>query len=189
MVSHTEHLAEHLAEDEASRHWLSRLQDLLSRLCIITASLALVTLVATFGWLVFGRYVLNVTPTWVEQLALLLICYITFLGAGVGVHEQTHLGVTVFRDMLPAPARKAVMLVIDVILALFGLCMLVASIELFNFGWSTLLPMLNIPESFRTLSAVLCGGLIMTFCGLRAGLRISDMFWSTRHVIDPEEEY
>ena len=39
----------------------------------------MVVLLATFGWLVFGRYVLNVTPTWVEQLALVLVGYITFL--------------------------------------------------------------------------------------------------------------
>ena len=70
--------------------WLDRLK----RLCVLVGSVALVVLVATFGWLVFGRYVLNQTPTWVEQLALLLICYITFLGAAIGIHEQSHLGVT-----------------------------------------------------------------------------------------------
>ena len=147
------------------------------------------TLVVTFGWLVFGRYVLNVTPTWVEQLALLLICYITFLGAGVGIHERTHLGVTMFRDALPTGARKIVLLLTDIILAGFGAVMFVAGIELFNFGWSTLLPMLNIPESFRTLSAILCGGLMFIFAGLRSCLRLSDMVRGTAFVRDEEEEF
>ncbi|WP_163849112.1 TRAP transporter small permease [Pseudooceanicola aestuarii] len=174
--------------DAATLHWAHRAQDGLARLCIFVTAVALVTLVATFGWLVFGRYVLNVTPTWVEQLALLLVCYITFLGAGVGMHEQTHLGVTVFRDMLPRRPRKVALLVIDVILALFGLCMLLTSLQLFRFGWDTLLPMLDIPESFRTLSAVLCGGLILVFCGLRAMLRLSDMVRGTNLVIEREED-
>ena len=48
--------------------------DGIQSLCIFIASIALAILVVTFGWLVFGRYVLNITPTWVEQLSLLLIC-------------------------------------------------------------------------------------------------------------------
>ena len=51
--------------------------------------------------------------------------------------------------------------------------MLVASIELVKFGWSTMLPMLNIPESFRSLSAAMCGGLVFLFAGLRAVFRIA----------------
>ncbi|MEO1104572.1 MAG: hypothetical protein AAFW98_12705, partial [Pseudomonadota bacterium] len=37
------------------------------------AALSLFALVPMAGWLVFGRYVLNATPTWVEQVALLLV--------------------------------------------------------------------------------------------------------------------
>ncbi|WP_306141615.1 TRAP transporter small permease [Roseibium sp. MMSF_3412] len=153
-----------LARLELSLVWLKRL-------CVLVGSLALVVLVATFGWLVFGRYVLNETPTWVEQLALVLICYITFLGAAVGIHEQSHLGVTLVRDALPPKARQLLLLMTDLCLAIFGGVMLVASLELFQFGWSTLLPMLNIPESIRTASAVACGGLMVIFAGARFILR------------------
>lgn len=153
-----------LARLELSLVWLKRL-------CVFVGSLALVVLVATFGWLVFGRYVLNETPTWVEQLALVLICYITFLGAAVGIHEQSHLGVTLVRDALPPKARQLLLLMTDLCLAVFGGVMLVASLELFQFGWSTLLPMLNIPESIRTASAVACGGLMVIFAGARFILR------------------
>lgn len=161
--------------DQAPR-WMQhteRALDGLSFLCMLLASIALVTLVATFGWLVFGRYVLNATPTWVEQLALLLVCYITYLGAAVGIHENTHLGVTIFRDMMGVSVGNILKLIIDIVLSIFGLIMLVASIELVQFGWDTLLPMLNIPESFRSLSAALCGGLVFVFAGLRAVFRIS----------------
>jgi len=144
----------------------------ISRVCIFIASLAMVVLIATFGWLVFGRYVLNVTPTWVEQLALLLICYIAFLGAATGIRENTHLGVTLFRDMLPIPAQKVVMIVIDIIIAAFGAVMVIAGITLMKFGWSTLLPMLDIPESFRTLAITSCGALICLFSGIRGLIRI-----------------
>lgn len=159
--------------DQAPRwmHRTERVLDGLGLLCMLLASIALVVLVVTFGCLVFGRYVLNVTPTWVEQLALLLICYITYLGAAVGIHENTHLGVTLFREMTGDTINTLLKLVIDVVLVVFGLIMLVASIELVQFGWDTLLPMLNIPESFRSLSAALCGGLVFVFAGLRTVFR------------------
>jgi len=144
---------------------------LLKKVCVLVGSIALVVLVATFGWLVFGRYVLNQTPTWVEQLALLLICYITFLGAAVGIHEETHLGVTVLRDALPPKVKQVLLLLTDLCLAVFGGVMLVASLELFQFGWSTLLPMLNIPESIRTAAAIACGALMVIFAGARFLLR------------------
>ncbi len=146
--------------------------DIIRMVCVFTASMALVVLVMTFGWLVFGRYVLNVTPTWVEQLALLLICYIAFLGAAVGVDEDTHLGVSVFRDMLPVGAQKIVMIAIDMLLAGFGVIMAVAGVALMRFGWDSLLPMLDIPESFRTLAITLSGALIVLFAGARGLWRI-----------------
>lgn len=140
--------------------------------CILAASLAMVILVTTFGWLVFGRYVLNVTPTWVEQLALILVCYIAFLGAAAGIKEEFHLGVSLFRDMMPESVQKILILLIDVVLAGFGAVMLIAGITLMRFGWDTLLPMLNVPESFRTLAITSCGGLILLFAGTRAILHI-----------------
>ncbi|WP_417241354.1 TRAP transporter small permease [Celeribacter sp.] len=152
--------------------FLERALDFISTLCLLIASVSLVVLIATFGWLVFGRYVLNVTPTWVEQLALLLICYIAFLGAAAGVKEDTHIGVTLFRDMLPFGSQKVVMIAIDIAMAVFGTVMLIAGITLMRFGWGTLLPMLNIPESFRTLAITSCGALILLFAGTRALVRI-----------------
>ncbi|MEM5477459.1 TRAP transporter small permease [Pacificibacter sp. AS14] len=134
--------------------------------------MSLVLLISTFGWLVFGRYVLNSTPTWVEQLALLLICYIAFLGAAAGVKEDTHIGVTLFRDMLPVGPQKIAIIAIDITLAIFGAIMLIAGITLMKFGWSSKLPMLNIPESFRTLAITSCGALILLFAGTRALMRI-----------------
>lgn len=147
----------------------------LSFLYMLVAPIALVVHVATFGWLVFGRYVLNATPTWVEPLALLLICYITYLGAAVGIHGNTHLGVTIFHDMTAEKISSFLKFFIDFLLAGFGLIMMIASFILVKFGWDTLLPMLNIPESFRSLSAARCGGLVFIFAGVRAMFRVACM--------------
>lgn len=147
---------------------VDRLLPWISRACIFVCSIALVFLLAIFGWLVFGRYVLNVTPTWVEQVALLIVCYITFLGSAAGIHEETHLGVEFIREAFPDWIRKPLRIVVDIILSIFGAVMLVASIELVQFGWSTKLAMLDLPEGVRTLSAAICGGLVFIFAGAHA---------------------
>ena len=114
----------------------------------------------------------TVARTVIKVLLVVLICYIAFLGAAAGIREDSHLGVTLFRDMLPMPAQKAVLIGIDLILAGFGAVMVIAGITLMRFGWDTLLPMLDIPESFRTLAITSCGALVCLFSGTRAVLRM-----------------
>ena len=147
--------------------WVEGLLYWISVICTVLASIALVVLVVTFGWLVFGRYVLGDTPTWVNQLALLLICYIVFLGTVSGVRDDTHLGVSLFRDMTPVVVQKSLIISIDAILAIFGGIMCVAGSTLVRFGWDSLLPALDIPESFRTAAITICGALICLTCTLR----------------------
>jgi len=84
------------------------------------AGLSLVVMTVIFAWLVYGRYVLNDTPTWVEQVSLLLIMVISFLGASVGVHQHTHLSVVVFRNIVPSWLRTFFVIVTDVVMAIFG---------------------------------------------------------------------
>lgn len=148
-------------------HATDRLLTLIRSLCVLLSSLAMVVLIAIFAWLVFGRYVLNETPTWVEQLALVLVCYIAFLGAAAGVKDNTHLGVSFIREAMPAPLRRSLRILAEAAMTAFGLVMFLSCMELVAFGWATLLPMLNIPEGIRTLPAAICGGLIFLFAGGR----------------------
>ena len=50
----------------------------------------MIALICAVTWQVFGRYVLNDTPTWAESLALLLVLYVTMLGTAVGVRCRAH---------------------------------------------------------------------------------------------------
>lgn len=80
---------------------IKTLLDAIAYLATALSGVFLVLLVASFGWLVFGRYVLNDTPTWVEQMAMLLVTNITFLAAAVGIHERTHLSVDMLSMIVP----------------------------------------------------------------------------------------
>ncbi len=143
---------------------LDRLLNAMSALSMVISGIALVVLTVIFGWLVFGRYVLNATPTWVEQAALLLVTLIAFLGASVGVHQNTHLGVTYFRDVSPPAVRRFFTLLSHVILAIFGTVMMVYSYKLVLFKWGTAIPLIHIPEGLRAVPIMICGGAITLYC-------------------------
>ncbi|WPY96205.1 TRAP transporter small permease (plasmid) [Limimaricola variabilis] len=152
---------------------------LLRNACLLVGSLCLVVLIASFGWLVFGRYVLNTTPTWVEQLSLLLVGYITFLGAAAGIHDDGHLGVSFVRDGFGPRVSSVLRCISDLIMAGFGIVMFSASAELARFGWSSQLPMLHLPEGMRAVPAAICGLLATLFCGTRALRRMLGQMPST----------
>ncbi len=131
--------------------------------CRVLTGVALVVLTVIFGWLVFGRYVLNATPTWVEQVALLLVMVIAFLGAAVGVHENTHLSVVILRNGVRDWLRKLLILVTDIIMAGFGGLMLWYGAKLTIFKWGSLIPLIQLPEGLRSLPLTIGGGLILLF--------------------------
>ena len=140
-----------------------RVLDGLAWVCKVLTGTALVVLTVIFGWLVFGRYVLNATPTWVEQVSLLLVMLITFLGAAVGIHENTHLGVSYFREVAPAPVRKAFTVIGHLMLAAFGAVMMWHSYSLAVFKWGSLIPLIHVPEGLRAVPITICGALIFLF--------------------------
>lgn len=137
--------------------------DGIAALCRVLTGVSLVVLTAIFGWLVFGRYVLNATPTWVEQAALLLVMVIAFMGAAVGVHENTHLSVTVLRTMGPPRLRVVLVVLSDLLLAGFGALMLWFGAKLTLFKWGSMIPLIQLPEGLRSLPLTVGGGLILLF--------------------------
>lgn len=137
--------------------------DLISKVCLLLAGAALVVMTSIFAWLVFGRYVLNDTPTWVEQVSLLLVMVIAFLGAAVGVHQHTHLSVVVFRNIVPTKVRLLFVFVSDVLMMVFGGMMFWYGWELTKFKWNTLIPLIQWSEGLRSLPLTICGALLFLF--------------------------
>jgi len=127
-------------------------------ICKLLTGVSLVVLTVIFGWLVFGRYVLNATPTWVEQVALLLVMMIAFLGAAVGIHENTHLSVAVIRNAVTSRLRFLFVIASDLLLAGFGM-----RGQLTLFKWGSMIPLIQLPEGLRSLPLTVGGGLILLF--------------------------
>ncbi len=142
---------------------MDKTYDLISKICMLLAGVSLVVMTAIFAWLVFGRYVLNDTPTWVEQVSLLLVMVIAFLGAAVGVHQHTHLSVVIFRSAVPSKVRTVFVFISDVLMLVFGGLMFWHGMELTMFKWSAEIPLLQLPEGLRSTPLTICGALLFLF--------------------------
>lgn len=135
---------------------VERVLDLLAGICVTVAGVGLVTLIVIFGGLVWGRYLMNDTATSGERLALILVVWITFLGAAAGVRTQSHLSIDVVREMMPPALRVPLHW-----LVLAG--MLVFGVVLAESLWPRRVPMLGITEGIRALPVAICGALTAVF--------------------------
>lgn len=137
--------------------------DLLTQLCILIAGISLVFIVISFGWMVYGRYVLNDTPTWIGQLALLLIIYVVCLGTAAGVHRHTHLSIDFVRNSFPPVIRETLHFISELMVTAFGVIMAWQGWVLTVSNAGHRLAMLNINASWKAMPLVWCGALIVIF--------------------------
>src|SRR4051812_1554275 len=102
---------------------LTKMNALLARWGMYASVAGLLSIVGVVAWQVFGRYILNSSPTWAENLALVLILYVTLIGAAVGVRDAGHIGMDSLLVMVPEGIRNRIELVIHVLVGAFGLFM------------------------------------------------------------------
>lgn len=136
---------------------------LLCRAALGVAGVALVAMTAVVAWAVFGRFVLNDTPVWAEQVALLLMGWIILGAAAAGVREGFHMGFDSLRDLLPAPLARTCRMLSDLVVTLFGAGMAWFGAELAWGVWEATLPALGLPGSVEYLPLVLGGVLVAVF--------------------------
>ncbi|MBC8129457.1 MAG: TRAP transporter small permease [Rhizobiaceae bacterium] len=135
--------------------------------CIWIAGVGLVAMTAVVGWQVFGRYVLNSTPTWSEPVTLQLMGWFILLGAAVGVRENFHLGLDLVHHVVPKAVGRLMDMATLVLLIGFGLAMSWYSGLLVVGTWAATLPSLGLPGGFDYLPQAFGGLLISAFAAER----------------------
>ena len=142
---------------------LARLTAPLARVCMYLAVAGLVGIVGVVAIQVFGRYVMNDTPVWAESTALVLVLYVTLLGAAVGVRDAGHIGMESLLVLVSERIRNRMELLIHALVATFGAIMswngaiLAASVAPYK------IPTLGISEAFNQAPLVISGALIVLF--------------------------
>jgi TRAP-type C4-dicarboxylate transport system permease small subunit len=143
--------------------WYTRVCRRIARSCMWLGITGLVLLIAAVTWQVFGRYVLNNTPTWAESLALLLVLYVTMLGCAVGVRDAGHIGMELIGPLLPERMHLPMAILIHVLTLAFGALMAWNCALMLESVSGYRIPTLGISELFRYVPLVAAGVLIVLF--------------------------
>ncbi|QNQ21946.1 TRAP transporter small permease [Kosakonia sp. SMBL-WEM22] len=102
----------------------SLLMDILYRLSMWVAGIALLVMVAIIPVGIFARYVLNSALSWPEPVAIICMVTFTFIGAAVSYRAGSHIAVTMMTDRLSEPLRKICFLLADLMLMAISLFIL-----------------------------------------------------------------
>ena len=141
----------------------TRLCAALSRLSLMLASIGLIAVVLCVQWQVFGRYVMNDTPTWAEALALVLVIWVTMFGAAVGVRDAGHIGMESLLVLVPERVRTRIEILIHALVGTFGALMAYNGALLADSVMDYMIPTLGIPEGLNHVPVAIAGVLILLF--------------------------
>ncbi|MCB1758407.1 MAG: TRAP transporter small permease [Gammaproteobacteria bacterium] len=144
---------------------VSRVTAFLARVSLLISGTGLVLMTAFIAWQVFGRFVLNDTPTWTESYSILLMGWFIFLGAAVGIREGYHLSFDVFLHLVPHKVKMVLHTFSDLIIIAFGSGMIVYGYQLAARTWQSTLPNIGLPGGVAFL-AIICGGALMVLFSL-----------------------
>jgi TRAP-type C4-dicarboxylate transport system permease small subunit len=117
------------------RQGFRRAMDALYLVCVFLSGTALVLISAIIPWSVYTRYVVNRAASWPEPMAVLLTIVLTFFGAAACYRVNMHMRVTVLVDMLPAPARRAQTVAVELVMGALGLFMTIWGARLVEATW------------------------------------------------------
>lgn len=132
------------------------LYDVIQWVCVI----CLAGQVVVVSYAVFGRFVLNSTPAWSDEIARVLMVWMSLLAASLAVKDDTHVRIAIF-DKIFGPRGIKIRDTIFALLNIFFCSVLFwKGIDLISQTTRTKLPGSGLPSSI--LYASICvGGLAM----------------------------
>lgn len=132
----------------------------------------MVVMTAIIGFQVFGRFILNDTPSWTEQLATNLMIWLALLGGAVVAREDRHIALTVVVNRLGPRTQVLLRSALDFTIAGFGVLMIVYGTEMALIVRNWIIPTLGVSRAFDYLAFPVAGALITAFAATRAVLRL-----------------
>ena len=135
----------------------------LSKLSLGLAVLGLIAVILCVQWQVFGRYIMNDTPTWAESLAMLLVLFVTAFGLAVGVRDAGHIGLESMVSLLPTVWQHRIELLIHALVGLFGALMVHGGWLWASAKWGEKKPMMPVPDGIDYVPLIISGALIVLF--------------------------
>lgn len=123
--------------------------------------LGAMTVIITYQ--VICRYFFDRTPSWSEEVALLLMVWMGFIGLALGVIKGVHISIEFFVSVLPTKLQKVIHVVDQLLVGLFGLTLLIYGYQLVQRTMSSKLPATGWPAATLYGLVPFSGFLIILF--------------------------
>jgi TRAP-type C4-dicarboxylate transport system permease small subunit len=130
---------------------------------IAIAATSLCALVLVLAWQVFGRYVLNSSPSWTEPVALTLMSVAALFGAAIAVRSESHFAFPTLVENAPGPLRALLKVLARLIALGFGLALAGFGGFLMVDSWTVPMAGAPFPEGVGHIGLCAGGALIALF--------------------------
>ncbi len=118
------------------------------------AGCALVVVILVTCWGVITRYVTEQPATWTGEVAGIAFAWLVFLGAAACFKYGMLVAIDMLVVTLPAPFRRALMALVDVLVLAFLAALCVLAVQFSIDAWSDPTSVLRLPRSVTYVSVV-----------------------------------
>jgi TRAP-type C4-dicarboxylate transport system permease small subunit len=125
----------------------------------------LLTMVIIICYQVVLRYVFNKSPSWSEEIAILLLTWFGILSIPIGVKLHLHIGIEYVFNQFPKRAQWVISRIIYLLIAGFGVVMVISGTQLVDFMSMSTLPATKLPSSVQ-YAVIPLSGLMLVFNSL-----------------------
>ena len=163
---------------------LHEFNGLLSRILLWAGAAGLVAMTLIIGWQVYARYVMNASPSWAEQLSLILMIWYALLAAAAGFHEGFHIKILALQTASDEARARFMRLVAEAVVVLSGALMFIWGLELTAIISSHVVPALGISRAWAYVPLPISGALIVLFAGTRFYGELVRPGWTREELAD-----
>ena len=125
----------------------------------------LMLMVLIISYQVFMRYVFNHSPSWSEEIALLLMVWFGILSIPIGVKLHLHIGIEFIYRLFPDLGQYVISRLVYLLIMGFGLIMIVYGMELTSYMNMSTLPATKLSSSVQ-YAVIPISGLLLIFNSL-----------------------
>ncbi len=106
------------------------------------------------------RYIFKSGFSWTQEVATLMLVWFSLIGVAIGVLEKIHIFIEMFTRRLPAKVLRILEVINYLLIAAFGVLMVVIGIKIMHMTSMTTLPATKMPSSVLYVIFPLSGLLI-----------------------------
>lgn len=125
--------------------------------------LSAVLMLLAISYQVVMRYVFGDTPSWSEELAVLLFSWSVLGGLALGVHEGWHVRLTLLPDLLPAGLRAWTERLTELVTAALGVFLAWSGWRFLDLTSGSISAAIGYPIEILNALAPICGALMAIF--------------------------